>query len=233
MKTYLDDVKSSINLNQNLPLNEIIYEGLRRCIITGIIPVGARINEKQYAEMLNISRTPIRESIRRIQFEGLLEHTPRLGTIVTKVTTNDVHEIFELRIALETLCFKNAMKNLTSEQLNFLEKNIQDTYTAYNKQNFEEVVRLSTIYNETIQESAKMPRLSSLLNNLKDYLIRFRDMSMNDTSRGKIAIDEHAMILRALKNKDEELIEMITVEHINGSKQAILRIVESLQQAND
>lgn len=233
MKTYLDDVKNSINLNQNLPLNEIVYEGLRRCIITGKIPVGARINEKQYAEMLNISRTPIREAIRRIQFEGLLEHIPRLGTIVKKVTTKDVYEIFELRIALETLCFKNAMKNLTPAEFDFLEQNIKDTYAAYDNKDFKEVVRLTTIYNETIQEIAKMPRLSSLLNALKDYLFRFRDLSMKDSFRGKIAIDEHAMILRALKNKDEELIEMITVEHINGSKQAILRIVESLQQEND
>lgn len=230
MKTYLNDLRNSINLNQNLPLNEIVYEGLRRCIITGIIPVGARINEKQYAEMLNISRTPIREAIRRIQFEGLLEHIPRVGTVVTKVSTKDVHEIFEIRIALETLCFKRAMMNLTPEEFKFLDKIIDDTYTAYNNQNYAEVVRLSTIYNETIQEAAKMPRLSSLLNNLKDYLSRFRDMSMKDSIRGKIAIDEHAIILRALKNKDEELINMITVEHINGSKQAILRIVESLNQ---
>lgn len=230
MKTYLNDLKNNINLNQNLPLNEIVYEGLRRCIITGIIPVGARINEKQYAEMLNISRTPIREAIRRIQFEGLLEHIPRLGTVVTKVSTKDVHEIFEIRIALETLCFKSAMMNLTPEEFKFLDKIIDDTYTAYNNQNYAEVVRLSTIYNETIHEAAKMPRLSSLLNNLKDYLSRFRDMSMKDSIRGKIAIDEHAIILRALKNKDEELINMITVEHINGSKQAILRIVESLNQ---
>jgi len=79
---YIKEVIKLADLSQNKPLNEIVFEGLRIAIIKGIIPVGERINESVYAEKMNISRTPVREALRRIQEEGLVEYVPHYGVVV-------------------------------------------------------------------------------------------------------------------------------------------------------
>ena len=116
MDEYIKEVIKLADLSQNKPLNEIVFEGLRIAIIKGIIPVGERINESVYAEKMNISRTPVREALRRIQEEGLVEYVPHYGVVVKKITIEDAVEIYQIRKALDILATQNAMKIMTEEQ---------------------------------------------------------------------------------------------------------------------
>ncbi|WZU00897.1 GntR family transcriptional regulator [Erysipelothrix sp. D19-032] len=97
MKDYMDRVIDLVDLSQNLPLNQIIYEGLRTAIISGVIPMGERINEKFYLESLNVSRTPVREALRRIQDEDIVQYIPNYGIVVTTFNLDDVREIYQIR----------------------------------------------------------------------------------------------------------------------------------------
>ena len=119
METYMHKVIELVDLNQNKPLNQIIYEGLRTAIISGVIPTGQRINEKQYAELLNVSRTPVREALSRIQDEDIVEYIPNFGIVVRQFTKDDVIEIYQIRIALDVLASENAMNRMTEDDIIF------------------------------------------------------------------------------------------------------------------
>lgn len=115
MDDYMETVVKLVDLRQDMPLNQIVYKGLRSSIIKGIIPVRERINEKKYSVELNVSRTLIREALYCIYDEGLIEHIPNSGFVVKKVTVDDVEEIYKIRIALDTLASINAMNLMTDE----------------------------------------------------------------------------------------------------------------------
>lgn len=130
MRDYMSDVISMIDLNQNLPLNQIIYEGLRSAIIHGVIPMGERINEKHYAQALNVSRTPIREALHRIQNEEIVQYVPNYGIVVTTFTHEDVYEIYQIRTALDILATTNAMRLMTPEREAAMETLLTETEAA-------------------------------------------------------------------------------------------------------
>lgn len=84
MDDYIKEMIKTTDSNQYLPLNEIVYNGLRKAIIDDKVPIGVRINEKEYADRMNISRTPVREALKRLEAEDLVEYIPRFGVIVKK-----------------------------------------------------------------------------------------------------------------------------------------------------
>jgi len=222
MEDYIKEVIDQIDLSQNKPLNEIIYEGLRTAIIRGIIPTGERINEKLYAERLNVSRTPIREALRRIQDEDIVTYVPNYGIVVRQFTEEDVHEIYQLRIALDILASENAMKMMTEEDFETMRALLDRTDTAQTNNDVELVINLSRQFNNMIYEFARMPRLESIQTKLREYLSRFRDISLTPDSRRKKALAEHRLIFRCLQNKDYVQLKMVITEHLALSEDFIL-----------
>ena len=222
MEDYMTEVINLIDLSQNKPLNEIIYDGLRTAIIRGVIPTGARINEKFYAELLNVSRTPIREALRRIQTEEIVEYIPNYGIVVRQFSVEDVEEIYRLRIALDILAAENAMKMMTKENFATMEDLLDRTDEAQNKNDVRLVIDLSRDFNSLIYEYARMPRLGVIQNRLRDYLQRFRDISLTADERRVRALSEHRLIFGCLKASDLEQLKTVITEHLARSQEFIL-----------
>jgi len=222
MEDYMTEVINLIDLSQNKPLNEIIYDGLRTAIIRGVIPTGARINEKFYAELLNVSRTPIREALRRIQTEEIVEYIPNYGIVVRQFSVEDVEEIYRLRIALDILAAENAMKMMTKENFANMEDLLDRTDEAQNKNDVRLVIDLSRDFNSLIYEYARMPRLAVIQNRLRDYLQRFRDISLTADERRVRALSEHRLIFECLKASDHEQLKKVITEHLARSEEFIL-----------
>ena len=222
MEDYMTEVINLIDLSQNKPLNEIIYDGLRTAIIRGVIPTGARINEKFYAELLNVSRTPIREALRRIQTEEIVEYIPNYGIVVRQFSVEDVEEIYRLRIALDILAAENAMKMMTKENFANMENLLDRTDEAQNKNDVRLVIDLSRDFNSLIYEYARMPRLAVIQNRLRDYLQRFRDISLTADERRVRALSEHRLIFECLKDSDHEQLKKVITEHLARSEEFIL-----------
>ncbi|MDE8314650.1 GntR family transcriptional regulator [Erysipelothrix rhusiopathiae] len=222
MRDYMSDVISMIDLNQNLPLNQIIYEGLRSAIIHGVIPMGERINEKHYAQALNVSRTPIREALHRIQNEEIVQYVPNYGIVVTTFTHEDVYEIYQIRTALDILATTNAMRLMTPEREAAMETLLTETEAAQAVRDVEKVIAMSKEFNTMIYRFAEMPRLETIQNRLRDYIIRFRDISLKADSRRAKALHEHRLIFRCLKNNDVEQVQMVITEHLLESRDFIL-----------
>jgi DNA-binding GntR family transcriptional regulator len=222
MIDYMGVLVNSTNFNQNKPIREVVYESLRKIIISGIIPVGERIIEKEYSERLNISRTPVREALRMLEMEELVEYIPRVGVVVKRISVEDVIEIYKIRQHLEVLASVTAMENITEDEIKDIEKLLDLTEQKNNEGDIEEVIRLFGVFNSKIYEASKMKRLAGMISKLNEYLQRFRNISISENERREKALREHREILKAIVEKDKESIEDIIKRHLDYSLDIVM-----------
>lgn len=223
MEKYIKDLIEMTDLTQNKPLKDIVYESLRSAVISGVIPVGKRINQKYFSDYLNVSRTPIRIAIEQLKKENLLEEIPNYGVVVKRVTADDVEEIFKIRVALETLAIINAMDVMQEHEYEEIDTLLKETMDAHAAGEVTKVISLFSDYNNLLFKYARMPRLEIVIGQLKEYLARFRDISLFGEPRRTQAIFEHILILHCIKTREVELVEMVVKEHLEFSKQFILQ----------
>lgn len=232
MDDYMKKVIKLVDLSQDMPLNQIVYNGLRDAIISGIIPVGERINEKKYSLELNVSRTPIREALYRMQSEGIIEHIPNYGFVIRKVSVEDAEEIYKLRVALDTLASINAMQLMTESDFKEMKLLLDKTEESEEKCEIDNVINLFYEFNEMIYTYSNMPILRSIIHNLRNYLTRFRDISLLDANRRRKAFDEHKLIYYCLRDKDEKELKSLISKHLNYSKKFIIEEITRQEERN-
>lgn len=222
MIDYMDELVKDTNFSQNKPIREVVYESLRATIISGVIPVGERIVEKEYAERLNISRTPVREALRRLEIEELVEYLPRVGAVVKMISIEDVIEIYKIRHSLEVLASINAMENITEEEIRDIEKLLDFTEQKNKEGDVEEVIKLFGVFNSKIYEASRMRRLAGMISRLNEYLQRFRNISISENERREKALREHRLILKAITEKNKEDIDDIIKKHLEDSLEIVM-----------
>lgn len=222
MKT-VDIVKKNINLTENIPLKEAIYLALRKTIVLGEISAGVRINELEFSEAFNISRTPIRYALQRLLNENLVVHKKGIGMIVKGISIKDAHEIYDIRKALDTLATVKAMDLVTEKDLEEL-KCLLEYGDKLNKENrVDELLENFSDFNTFIYKKSEMLRLKSIVTKLQTYLVYFRDIAIRSSDRRDDAMAEHWLIYRGIKNKNVEQITLITHEHLNRSLEFIIK----------
>ncbi len=226
----MSDLFNNINFDSVKPIRDVVYEYLRTAIINGLIKPGERLVEKEYAEKFNISRTPVREALRKLEIEGLVENIPRKGDIVKGIDLNDMLEIFAIRQALEPLIVKTAMENLSSEDIIKLQETINRMTDCANHDDTAEVLNAFQTFHEILLNISNMPRLCAIISQLKDYLGRFRTMSLSDPVRRNQAISEHNEILQAIIAKDNEIAERLILSHLASARHALLKKMKSVKE---
>ena len=107
-----------LQMNEYLPLRDVVFQTLRQAILRGELKPGERLMEIHLAQKLGVSRTPVREAIRKLELEGLVLMIPRKGAVVAEITVTDLEDVLEVRMALEELAVKLACSKITEEQLN-------------------------------------------------------------------------------------------------------------------
>ncbi|AKV55907.1 Transcriptional regulator [Bifidobacterium actinocoloniiforme DSM 22766] len=208
-------------------IGETIYQALRRTIVLGEIPRGCRINEKIMAEALNISRTPIRHAVERLDQEGLVERRSGVGVVVRGISIKDAHEIFQIRQELDSLATVRAMDLMGPTQFVELKAALEQTDRLDAAGKVVEVTRKFTEFNDFIYDASKMPRLKIIINRLKNYLVYFRDISVNGDDRRQLAIKEHWLIYQGMAAGDHEQVERIVHTHLDHSLDFILKVMRS------
>ena len=226
MKNWMDEFVNNTDLSQNRPIKEVVYESLRKTLIENNIPIGERFIEKEYSDRLNISRTPVRESLKLLESEGLIKYIPRTGVVVNKITKEDVIEIYKIRTSLEILVANEAMKHINQNDVDRIYKLLDETSIANKENNIEEVIRLFGLYNTEFYKLSQMNILPNLISNLNNYLRRFRKISIEDKSRREDAINEHRKIIKSIINKDRDLAEVIIKKHLYDSLDVVLSDIE-------
>lgn len=218
----------SLKIDDYKTVRDAAFERLRSGIINGYFKPGERLVESQIAEEMGISRTPIREAIRRLETERLVVNLPRKGVMVAPLDESQVKEIFNIRGALEGLAVKLAIDNLNYKTVKMMENILEEMQRAIEADDHNKVVECNTQFHDCIIEAAKSPKLSEMLQNIHDQIQRFRHTSLSAEGRPQIALTEHINILNYVKEKNANNAEKMMEKHIeNAGKSLLEKITES------
>lgn len=201
-----------VRLDSYKPLREIVFESMREAIISGVLEPGERLMEIQLAEEMGVSRTPVREAIRKLELEGFVVMIPRKGAYVAGVSHKDVADVFEIRAALEGLAAGLAAERVTEEEIEQMERILLSP--SDEEMDLEDIVESDTDFHALVYKASRNERLIQILANLREQIQRFRATSLAVPGRIKDAIDEHRAIVEALARHDVEEAQSLAMSHI-------------------
>jgi len=195
-----------------------IYEKIRRDILDGKYTRGQSLVEQKLAKEFGVSRTPIREVLKQLELDGLVESIPNRGVFVLGITQEDIKHIYAIRQRIEGLAALWAAEKMTSEELKTLENiyNLMEFYTA--KEDVDQIAQLNTEFHEVIFRAAKSKYLKNILSNFQVYIQWARYVSLKVPGRLEAALEEHKTILEAFRKKDGVLAEKAIMEHVDNSR---------------
>ena len=222
-----------INLDTYQPLREAVCESLRNAIKSGILAPGERLMEVQLADELGISRTPIREAIRKLEQEGYVIMLPRRGTYVSSVSVHDVQEIFEIRSALESLSIGLAARRIESNELDQLQQLLAVTEKYIELNDIDNIVKTDIEFHGLLYSVSRNDRLGIIINNLKEQLSRFRKLSMSYPGRLQDTLEEHREMVEAIANGDVEAARDAAERHMEKAEETLLKAMSFESESND
>ncbi|MDD4766590.1 MAG: GntR family transcriptional regulator [Desulfotomaculaceae bacterium] len=211
-----------IKLDNYKPLRELVFDSLRKAIIIGKLKPGERLMEIQLAEEMGVSRTPVREAIRKLELEGFVVMVPRKGAYVAGVSVKDIADVFEVRSALEGLAASLASERITEEEMEDLEKVF---HLITGEEDLLTVVKKDNEFHELIYKASRNQRLTQIITNLSEQINRFRLTSLSIPGRLKIAVDEHKKIIEAISERNAELANALASEHMENAEQNLLNAI--------
>lgn len=207
-----------IRLDSYKPLRELVFESIREAIIGGQLPPGERLMEIQLAEEMGVSRTPVREAIRKLELEGLVVMIPRKGAYVSGLSMKDISDVFEIRGALEGLAAELASERITDEELENMERHLVRISEGIEKGDITSVVEIDTDFHSMLYTASRNQRLGQIINNLREQIQRFRQTSLSYPGRMRVALEEHRRIIEAISARDAELARKLAAEHIENAE---------------
>lgn len=219
-----------IKLDNYKPLRELVFESLREAIISGRLRPGERLMEIQLAEELGVSRTPVREAIRKLELEGLVLMIPRKGAYVSRFSMKDIADVFEIRRALEGLAARLAAERCTEEELDDLERILVRSAELAQREKVDETVDLDTQFHEALMKAAHNERLSQMVANLREQIQRFRNSSLRQPGRLHLALEEHRRIVEAIAERDSELAQNRAYEHIENAENSLMEVLSAQEE---
>ena len=220
-----------IRMDEYLPLRDVVFNTLRQAILKGELKPGERLMEIQLANKLGVSRTPVREAIRKLELEGLVLMIPRKGAEVAEITRQDMEDVLEVRTALEELAVKDACDHITDAQLSELKKASNEFKKALLEgKDLVTCADADMHFHDVILSATNNRRLIQMLNNLSEQMYRYRMEYLKDERTHKTLIEEHEAILRALKKHDKVKAGAAIRVHIDNQKRSIL---ESLTEKEE
>ncbi|MDN5301580.1 MAG: hypothetical protein PWQ60_1094 [Thermoanaerobacteraceae bacterium] len=216
---------SSVKLDNYKPLRDVVFGALREAIITGELKPGERLMEVQLAEEMGVSRTPVREAIRKLELEGLVVMIPRKGAYVAGLSLKDAADVFEIRESLEGLAAALAAERITDEELEAMEKILTEISGAAEKDDVETIIKKDAEFHQILFAATRNDRLAQIINNLKEQIDRFRVQSFTNRGRIKSILQEHRRIVDALKGRDADMAEKLAKDHIEKVENNIMNIL--------
>ncbi|MTI83335.1 MAG: GntR family transcriptional regulator [Firmicutes bacterium] len=222
-----------IKLNNYKPLREIVFESLREAIIHGTLRPGERLMELQLAEQMGVSRTPVREAIRKLELEGFVVMVPRKGAYVSGISVKDIIDIFEVRASLESLAAGLAAERITEEELDQLERALFQIQEVSMGDNIGVVAEKDASFHALLFRSSRNQRLVAMITHLQEQIQRFRTTSLAVPGRTKHAVAEHKNIVDAIGERNAELAQALAREHVENAEQSFLKVLQEAEEQND
>ena len=193
---------TNFNVNEYLPLRDVVFNTLRQAIITGEFAPGERLMEISLANRLGVSRTPVREAIRKLELEGLVIMIPRKGAQVARITEKNLRDVIEIRQAHED--FIRSVEN--GDILDIVDKD--------------------ETFHDTIFRATNNDRLISIINNLREQFYRYRMEYVKDIRQRSNLVEEHRELLDAISSRDSIKAKELMKTHLLNQQQEVINNIQ-------
>jgi DNA-binding GntR family transcriptional regulator len=210
-------------LQERKSLGQHVFDNLKQAIIRGNITPGEWLVESHIAQMLGISRTPVREAIHKLERERLIERQPRGGFTVLGLGRDDIEETFGIRSVLEGYAARLATVKHQTEELKALEKKVAEFQTCLNQSHLDVLPGINTEFHDLLYALSKSPRLIHMINGLRDQIFKFRQIILKDDNLANISNEDHIQMLKFMRKRDAEGVERLVRDHILRGRDEVLR----------
>ena len=220
----MNDLK--LNISEYLPLRDVVFKTLREAILKGDLAPGERLMEIKLANQLGVSRTPIREAIRKLELEGLVVMVPRKGAEVAKITEKDLRDVLEVRASLEELAISLACERITDEKIAELKDALEQFRTVIKGKDVTKIAQMDVAFHDVIFEATQNARLVQMVNNLREQMYRYRLEYLKDFSTHSRLDEEHVKIFEAVSAQDIERATALIREHIYNQEVTVVKNIQ-------
>lgn len=220
-----------MTMNEFLPLRDVVFNTLRKAILTGELKPGERLMEIHLANRLGVSRTPIREAIRKLELEGLVTMIPRRGAEVAQITEKSLKDVLEVRRALDALCAELACDRISDEEKEKLRQACEEFEHATKTGDVTTIAAADVAFHDIIVEATGNQRLIQLINNLSEQMYRYRFEYIKDESGHDNLVSEHRMIYESIIRQDKVKAAEAAKLHIDNQEKSVIRQIR-LDQEN-
>lgn len=212
------DKEFSMSIDEYLPLRDVVFNTLRQGILTGELKPGERLMEIHLANRLGVSRTPIREAIRKLELEGLVTMVPRRGAEVSRITKQDLQDVLEVRRTLDALAVSLACERMTEEEKRELnEANVKFEQSTKTRDAVT-IAQADVKFHDIILMSTRNKRLIQMVNNLAEQMYRYRLEYVKDSRNHARLIDEHKCICEAIFSGEATEAKRLIYLHIDNQE---------------
>ena len=210
-----------VNMNEYLPLRDVVFNTLRQAILRGELKPGERLMEIQLANKLGVSRTPIREAIRKLELEGLVLMIPRKGAEVAEITEKNMRDVLEVRKALEELAVQLACDKITKEEIEEMKKAAEDFKKILKSKDITEIAEADVRFHDIIYMATD--------NHLREQMYRYRVEYLKREEAHPQLIAEHAAIIEYISKGEKKAATDIMCKHIDNQVTTVIDVIRTKQ----
>ena len=215
-----------IELSQ-LALHDQVVARLRTMLVEGRIAPGAKLNERLLCEQLRVSRTPLREAIKLLASEGLVDLLPNRGAVAVKLSESDVLHTFEVLAALEGQSGELAAERVTDAELAEIRAMHYEMLASYERSDLSNYYRLNALIHVAINEATKNPVLVKTYRSVNARVTSLRFRTNQNAARWKIAVKEHERMVEALSARDAAALRAVLVEHLRNKRDTVIELLRA------
>jgi DNA-binding GntR family transcriptional regulator len=208
-------------------LHEATFQTLKSLLVEGKIAPGSKLNERELAERLNVSRTPIREAIRRLAADGLVELIANRGAIAVQLSIDDVIHTFDVIAELEGYSGELAAKNISDSTLSELEALQYEMMASYARRDLSSYYKLNLRIHRLINQAANNPVLATLFSQVNSRIEALRFRSNQDGVKWEKAVEEHQEMLDALKARDSARMRKVMITHVTNKRDVVVQLLKT------
>ena len=223
----------SVNMNEYLPLRDVVFNTLRQAILKGELKPGERLMEIALAEKLGVSRTPIREAMRKLEQEGLVVMIPRRGAQVANITEKDLNDVLEVRIALENVAIEKACDRMSEEEMSRLWLAAKEFEHTIAEGNLVKLAEADVAFHDAINMATDNQKLIQILNNLREQMYRYRVEYLKNNEVYEQLLEEHEFLIQAVIKHDKAQAKDIICRHIDNQEKAIAEFIRNKKSGRD
>lgn len=214
---------SKLEISNYKPLREIVFEHLRSSILNGKLEPGERLMELQLAEQLGVSRTPVREAIRKLELEGLVEMIPRKGAYVADMSIKDILDVLEVRMFLEGLATYLAAERMSDEEIDALKEVLKKFEDGMMTMEKEDMIELDNKFHDMIIKGARNNKLLQIVQGLHEQFQRFRVIYFNEYDEHEDLVKYHRAIVNAIAHRDSKEAQQYAQTHVEMIEESIIK----------